>query len=81
MREEEITAMFVQATVEYTQLYFGSLLGRDGKMDRQLWAALHCGLIIGMEKGGYQKPLLYSSLTKAQEELEKIYGPGLVVHK
>jgi len=81
MPTKEIAEMMVQATVEYTDIYFKSLLGRDGKMDKQLWASLHMGIIIGMQQAGYTQDQMHEALHIAQGRLSEMYGNGLSVEK
>lgn len=70
-----IAAEIVQMTNEFTSHYFMSehVEEKDGvkSIDKQLWAALHIGYVVGMRNAGYPNDVLDSAIEIAQAELTK----------
>ena len=72
MNAQQIADMLVQATVEYTNIYLK--VNQIKKFDKQLWAALHVGFMVGMKAGGYDEKITNQALEIAQENLARMGG-------
>lgn len=68
MTTQQITELFVNATHDYTDVWFAAK-GKDAKLDKQLWAALHFGISLGLKEAGESEADIDKGLEEAQKEI------------
>lgn len=72
---EQLGDLIFNETMQYTEMFFFTF--NTQVMDRQLWAALHIGMMVGLMQGGYSRELVQGAVNIAMQKLEAHYGPQL----
>lgn len=67
--KKELVDLIVQITEEYTDGYF--IANNTNKIDKQLWAALHIGIVVTLKKIGYSENDLLDAFSAAQLKIQE----------
>lgn len=70
IKKEEIGQLIFDETRNFTQAFFESY---HKDLDRELWGALHVGMVAGLLMAGYKKKVVNEGLAMAQSKLKVFY--------